>query len=59
MAGGLNYTLDKTIGFDLDAIPEATADDMDDEVTDHDLDDASDESVTEFIKDGDISNKSE
>lgn len=59
MAGRLNYTLDKTIGFDLDAIPEATADDMDDDVADHDLDDASDESVTEFIKDGDISNKSE
>ncbi len=31
MAGRLNYTLDKTIGFDLDAIPEASADDIEDD----------------------------
>ena len=40
MAGRLNYTLDKTIGFDIDAIPEASADDVDsDEI---ELDDQSD-----------------
>lgn len=31
MAGRLNYTLDKTIGFDLDAIPEASTDDLEDD----------------------------
>jgi GTP-binding protein len=36
MAGRLNYTLDKTIGFDLDAIPEMSADDIEDEFIDHD-----------------------
>ncbi|KAF1025550.1 ribosome biogenesis GTP-binding protein YihA/YsxC [Acinetobacter sp.] len=36
MAGRLNYTLDKTIGFDLDAIPEMSAEDIEDEFIDHD-----------------------
>ncbi|WP_288497012.1 ribosome biogenesis GTP-binding protein YihA/YsxC [uncultured Acinetobacter sp.] len=36
MAGRLNYTLDKTLGFDLDAIPELSADDIEDEFIDQD-----------------------
>lgn len=36
MAGRLNYTLDKTLDFDIDAIPEATEDDLDDEFIDQD-----------------------
>ncbi|AYO55712.1 ribosome biogenesis GTP-binding protein YihA/YsxC [Acinetobacter wuhouensis] len=43
MAGRLNYTLDKTIGFDLDSIPEASADDVEEDAFDQDyaLDEAS------------------
>ena len=37
MAGRLNYTLDKTLGFDLDSIPEASLDDL--EADDLDADD--------------------
>lgn len=37
MAGRLNYTLDKTLGFDLDAIPELSADDIEDEFIDQDV----------------------
>ncbi len=36
MAGRLNYTLDKTLDFDIDAIPEATEDDLDEEFIDQD-----------------------
>lgn len=36
MAGRLNYTLDKTLDFDIDAIPEATEDDLDDVFIDQD-----------------------
>lgn len=36
MAGRLNYTLDKTLGFDLDPIPELSADDIEDEFIDQD-----------------------
>lgn len=36
MAGRLNYTLDKTLGFDLDAIPELSADDIEDKFIDQD-----------------------
>lgn len=36
MAGRLNYTLDKTLGFDLDAIPELSADDIEDEFINQD-----------------------
>ncbi|MCX5467735.1 ribosome biogenesis GTP-binding protein YihA/YsxC [Acinetobacter nematophilus] len=36
MAGRLNYTLDKTLGFDLDAIPELSVDDIEDEFIDQD-----------------------
>lgn len=36
MAGRLNYTLDKTLDFDIDAIPEATEDDLDNEFIDQD-----------------------
>ena len=31
MAGRLNYTLDKTLAFDMDSIPEVSEDDLDDE----------------------------
>lgn len=43
MAGRLNYTLDKTIGFDLDSIPEASADDVEEDAFEQDyvLDEAS------------------
>jgi GTP-binding protein len=36
MAGRLNYTLDKTLDFDIHAIPEATEDDLDEEFIDQD-----------------------
>ncbi|MCU4434456.1 ribosome biogenesis GTP-binding protein YihA/YsxC [Acinetobacter bereziniae] len=36
MAGRLNYTLDKTLGFDLDAIPELSTDDIEDDFIDQD-----------------------
>ncbi|WP_335955751.1 ribosome biogenesis GTP-binding protein YihA/YsxC [Acinetobacter guillouiae] len=36
MAGRLNYTLDKTLDFDINAIPEATEDDLDEEFIDQD-----------------------
>lgn len=43
MAGRLNYTLDKTIGFDLDSIPEASVDDVEEDAFEQDyvLDEAS------------------
>lgn len=50
MAGRLNYTLDKTLDFDMDSIPEASEADFDDaddidgdtDVEFHDADDAHD-----------------
>ena len=48
MAGRLNYTLDKTLGFDLDSIPEATEADM--EACDP-TDVAEDESSIEITQD--------
>lgn len=44
MAGRLNYTLDKTLGFDLDSIPEVSEADFDDEFNDEQSDE-------EFIAD--------
>ena len=47
MAGRLNYTLDKTLGFDLDAIPEASLDDVDGEdLDDETMDDQDDHQNT-------------
>jgi GTP-binding protein len=55
MAGRLNYTLDKTLGFDLDAIPELSADDIEDEFIDQDAEaDLDDENI-----DGNINEKPE
>jgi len=43
MAGRLNFTLDKTLGFDLDSIPEISIDDLDEDSDQDNLDEIIDE----------------